>query len=638
MESSTEEIEHLRKILAIEKNTDFTQFREMVRKLPLSERKLKGYSWYPLRVTKTGFAIGDKAYVILERSGSKEDPNQFRSGMQVTFFTQAAHVKNSERSGIIQFMTDMSMKVILNTPDLPDWINAGSLGIDLDFDERSYLEMEKALVQLQSAINNRSAELRDILLGYLPSDRAQDLEKIDVAVLNPAQNKAVNHILATRDISILHGPPGTGKTTTLVQGIREMAMRENEILVTAPSNTAVDLLTEKLAETGLNVVRIGNISRVDETILHHTLDYRLAHHPETRQIKKVRIEAIEARKQLEKLDGKFGAEVRDRKSELRREARDLQSWANRLENQLVTKILFEADVITCTLVGSANKVLEGMKFTTVFIDEAAQALEPATWIPILKADKVVLAGDPYQLPPTVKSMDAQKAGLNVTLIEKAIERLEDVQVLDTQYRMHVDIMGFSNEWFYGNKLKADQSVSLATLPGLDAQIVQFIDTAGCGFEEESKEDTQRKRSLYNSGEYFILREHWHRVKQQLLEGSRPSIAIISPYREQVNHIREQVISDTEWDDQALTINTIDGFQGLERDIIYISLVRSNPEGEIGFLKDYRRLNVALTRAKKRLVVIGDSATIGQDKFYASFIQYCESLDTYRSAWGFMAAQ
>ncbi|MEO7174307.1 MAG: AAA domain-containing protein, partial [Saprospiraceae bacterium] len=443
MESSTEEIEHLRRILAIEKNTDFTQFREMVRKLPLNERKLKGYSWYPLRVTKTGFAIGDKAYVILERSGSKEDPNQFRSGMQVTFFTQAAHVKNSERSGIIQFMTDMSMKVILNTPDLPDWINAGSLGIDLDFDERSYLEMEKALLQLQSAKNNRSAELRDILLGYLPSDRAQDLEEVDVAMLNPAQNKAVNHILATRDISILHGPPGTGKTTTLVQGIREMAMRENEILVSAPSNTAVDLLTEKLAETGLNVVRIGNISRVDETILHHTLDYRLAHHPETRQIKKVRIEAIEARKQLEKLDGKFGAEVRDRKSELRREARDLQSWANRLENQLVTKILFEADVITCTLVGSANKVLEGMRFTTVFIDEAAQALEPATWIPILKSDKVVLAGDPYQLPPTVKSIDAQRAGLNVTLIEKAIQRLVDVQVLDIQYRMHVDIMGFS---------------------------------------------------------------------------------------------------------------------------------------------------------------------------------------------------
>lgn len=317
-----------------------------------------------------------------------------------------------------------------------------------------------------------------------------------------------------------------------------------------------------------------------------------------------------------------------------KESNELSDWANQLEEVTIDNILASANVITCTLVGITNKVVSKLKFQTVFIDEAAQALEPATWIPILRAKRVIFSGDPLQLPPTVKCDKAMRKGFNVTMMERGIEFLPST-LLRTQYRMHETIMGFSNQQFYENKLIADHSVRHKNLPqnnGNDLPL-EFIDTAGCGFLEI---ENAEYKSRYNPDEYKILREHLYQLIENLPEGNHPSIGIISPYREQVIHIQQEVEIDSDLENCDLTINTIDGFQGQERDVIYISLVRSNDKGSVGFLADYRRMNVAMTRAKMKLVIVGDSATIGNHNFYKNFLDYCDSVGAYRTAWEFMS--
>ncbi len=304
-----------------------------------------------------------------------------------------------------------------------------------------------------------------------------------------------------------------------------------------------------------------------------------------------------------------------------------------LEDYVIEKILSEADVICCTLVSAMNRYIEKRKFHTVVIDEAAQAMEPATWIPICKAQKVILTGDPFQLPPTVKNMDAAKGGLSITLLEKCVARMPNVQLLNVQYRMHEQIMGFSNQEFYNNELEAAEFVAnwkLAMLEGGDDRPVEFIDTAGCGFDEKVNPETQ---SSYNPEEYFVLRKHLDHLLTLASPELRPSIAIISPYREQVRFIQEHIAGDFDhYPDDDITVDTIDSFQGQERDVVYISLVRSNEKGEIGFLKDTRRMNVAMTRAKKKLIIIGDSATLGSFAFYSHFLDYCEQHGAYATAW------
>jgi predicted DNA helicase len=396
----------------------------------------------------------------------------------------------------------------------------------------------------------------------------------------------------------------------------------------------VDVLTERLAESGLNVVRIGNISRVDESILSHTLDWQISNHPDSKHIKKVKIEAAELRRQAKRYKRSFGPEERRNRGQMFKEAGQLNAWARQLEERLLNHVLASAQVITCTLVGAANEVLQKRHFRTVLIDEAAQALEPACWIPILKASRVVLAGDPFQLPPTVKSRAAEKKGLNVTLIEKCLQRLEHTSLLKVQYRMNETIMGFSNQRFYDGALRAAEGVKEHRLPVADNHPLVFIDTAGCGFDEKLQ---VAYLSRFNPEEFLILREHLYALikAHREMELEPPEIAIISPYREQVKYMDTAISEDSELADQPLTINTIDGFQGQESDVVYISLVRSNAKGEIGFLKDYRRMNVAMTRARRQLIVIGDSATIGHDPFYTEFLEYCEKYGEYRTAWEFM---
>lgn len=626
-------LEHLRHLVAWEKEEEFEQHRQKILQLPLDERIEEGYSWYPVQVAKSGYTIGDRAYVIIERSG-EDRPDQFRAGKTVRLFTQQPKVKHPEKSGVIQYVTRNRMKVVLNSSDLPDWLGMGLVGVDLMFDERTYVEMDKALVKVMKAKGDRLAELRQILFGR-QAPRFDPIEHtVQIPSLNDSQNAAVNQVLAAQDAAVIHGPPGTGKTTTLVQVVRLLAERENTVLVTAPSNTAVDVLTERLAEAGLQVVRIGNISRVDESILSHTLEMQLSKHPESKHIKKVKIEAAELRRKAIRFKRSFGTEERRNRGQMFREAGQLNSWARQLEDRLLDHILSSAQVITCTLVGAANQVLDRRHFRTCVIDEAAQALEPACWIPLTKASRVILAGDPYQLPPTVKSQAAERGGLNITLIERCLKRFEHTSLLKVQYRMNDIIMGFSNQYFYDGALRAAASVQHHRLDIEDNCPLIFIDTAGCGFDEQLQ---PAYLSRFNPEEFLILREHLYALlsAHRQAELPLPSIALISPYREQVRYMEAAIAEDEALADAPITINTIDGFQGQERDVVYISLVRSNAKGEIGFLQDYRRMNVAMTRARRQLIVIGDSATIGNDPFYQQMLEYVEQQGDYRTAWVYM---
>ena len=648
-----EDIQQLRALLALEKKADLEFFKSVIQNKPLEQRRAEGFTWFPLSVVRTGYTYGDRAFVVVERGGDPEVPHQFRSGNVVQLFSKngGKHEK-SEKAGVLNYVNKNQMYVILNAKDLPDWLNDGNLGVDLLFDDRTYMEMERALDKVENAKGDRLADLRDVLLGKKKSantpsvyiqklasdvakstlDSTQLMADPALAMLNESQNRAVVDIVNCRDVAIIHGPPGTGKTTTLVAAVKKMSETENTILVTAPSNTAADLLTERLAAQNLTVVRVGNISRVDESIVKHTLEGQLSAHPESKNIKKIKIKAAELRRIARTYKRKFGYDEMSQRDRLKKEANEMSAWANDMEKKLIEQLLDAADVIICTLVASANSVLDGRKFRTVVIDEAAQALEPAAWIPILKASRVILAGDPFQLPPTVKSQEAKKGGFDRTLLEKCLIRLPSVNFLDVQYRMNATIMGFSNRWFYDGLLRAHPSVIDRQMPVLhDEKAIVFIDTAGCGFDEHVHPEN---KSRFNPDEFYIVREHLYAFLQ-LFPYEKPSIGLLSPYREQVVLMKNDLENDEILRGENLTVQTIDGFQGQERDVMYISLVRSNTKSEIGFLTDYRRMNVAMTRARMKLVVVGDSGTIGNDKFYKAFLEYVEAEGTYRSAWEFM---
>jgi superfamily I DNA and/or RNA helicase len=634
---SEEAIPYLRSLaewLHLEKKADLERFRQEVESKPLEERRQKGYSWYPVVARKTGYTYGDRAYVEIERTKGLELDHHFKSGKPVRLFSRQPEIKRPHYTGVVYWVHGDRMRIVLNSRDLPSWLEMGSMGVDLQFDETTYLEMEKALGRVIAARGDRLAEIRDTFAGLIPIHRSEKNARSG-AILNPSQEKAISGILSSSLISLVHGPPGTGKTTTLVQAIREMAQTEFNILVAAPSNTAADVLTERLATSGMAVVRIGNISRIDEAVVRHTLEVQLAEHPESKHIKKLKKQAAEKRRHASRHKRRFGQAERIQRRDLFREAAELQKWARQLEDRLIQLILDNAQAIVCTLVGASHPLLEKRKFRTVLIDEAAQALEPATWIPILKASRVVLAGDPLQLPPTLKSPEAAQKGLGTTLLERAIDSGLPSHLLDIQYRMHESIMGFSNLRFYRGKLKADEMVKTRTFSGLPHAPVLFIDTVGCGFEEKRSSKT---RSVGNTGEILILEEHFLKFKKIISPEEAGLIALISPYREQVEKLEETLGNSPNWEGWNWNVQTIDGFQGQEADMVYISLVRSNRKGELGFLKDYRRMNVALTRARKLLVVIGDSGTLGRDPFYLDFLEYVDKNGTYQTAWEYLQDQ
>ncbi|UKJ06067.1 AAA domain-containing protein [Solitalea lacus] len=635
--TAAEELKHLRKVLKIEKEEDLQQYRKFVVESEISERVRNGSSWYPVKITQTGYGRGEQVFVELERTSAKEKDHQLQSGKRASLFCNVNNQAAKQRiEGVIGTALKDRLRIYLNADELPEWINDGKIGVDLLFDETSYKEMDDTLRLVADAQNNRLAELRELLLGHVPARFSGDHPIPSFGNLNQSQNESIGNMLNAVDVAIVHGPPGTGKTTTFIEAINLIAKNEKQVLVTAPSNTAVDLLCERLSEKGLNVVRIGHPARVGEHLADLVIDNKITQHEYFGDIKNLRKKAEEFRSMAFKYKRNFGKEESKQRQLLFNEARSLKQEALKLEDYIVSDILSQANVIACTLVGANNPLLRERTFKTVFIDEAAQALEPACWIPLMKAERVIMAGDHHQLPPTVKSYEAGKQGLNVTLFEKVISRQKVDTLLKVQYRMNQSIMEFSNQQFYNGKLAACESVATRTLGINDETPFLFIDTAGCGFDEK----TENGRSACNPEEGNLLLNYLNDFLQQLSIVDERAwenlkrVGVISPYKAQVGYLAEQSMN---FDNLTLlkdkiSFNTVDGFQGQECDLIAISLVRSNGKNEIGFLADTRRMNVALTRAKKKLLVIGDSATLSSHSFYADFLTYVQANNAYQSAW------
>lgn len=641
MKKEVEELIRLQAMLKTEREEDLRLYNEQFTRCGVTERRKNGLTWYPVVIINTEVGLGEYLILEIERTSHHNEPHQFSGNKTAALFSNNSDYDGAQINGIIKLVSGNRMKLALNVDDLPDWVEEGKLGVNLLFDENSYREMEIALHKVINAENSRLAELRSILLGEEKPKFDKPDEKILIPTLNASQNEAVRNILAAKDLAIVHGPPGTGKTTTLVQAIRYTLRHEKQVLVCSPSNTAVDLLTEKLVREGINVLRLGNPARISEEVVNNTLDAKVTSHENYKDLKHYRKMADEYRNMAQKYKRNFGKAEREQRQMLFAEARSINKEADALEEYILSEQFEKAEVIACTPVISAGRHLRDKQFKTVFIDEAAQALEPMSWIPITRADRVVFAGDHFQLPPTVKSKKAETEGLKKSLFEKCIERQPQTAVmLKVQYRMNELIMTFSNHKFYNDELKADISVRDHVLSydadhNLLNRPVDFIDTAGCGFGEVLNPESL---SLANPEEANLLFRYLAMILEQYkaagLAGKRISVGIISPYKEQVELLQDRLPEQEALKEFLpwISVKTIDGFQGQERDIICISLVRSNDNGEIGFLNDTRRMNVALTRAKRKLIVIGDSATLAYHPFYKDFLDYIEKINAYHTAW------
>jgi len=623
-------------LLKIEKDEDLNAYRRLTESSSVTDRRTNGLAWYPIAIRSTEMSRGDYLTVELERTTHQDLSHQFRFGSSIALFSN--HDPGKDRiEGTVTHLSGSKLKITLRTDELPDWSRDGKLGIDLLFDNNSYDEMQQALKDATVRADNPvQGDLVAILTGQTKPGFSDKKLNYTIPLLNAVQQLAVDKIISANDLAIVHGPPGTGKTTTLVQAIKAMIKQDHrQILVVAPSNTAVDLLSEKLAEEGLNVLRIGNPARVSNRLLALTLDSKIADHEQMKVVRALKKQASEYKNMAHKYKRNFGRAEQEQRKALFNEAHKIMKEVGNTEQYMIDQVVAKAQVITATLVGANHHTIRNLNFHTVVIDEAGQALEPACWIPILKAQKVVLAGDHCQLPPTIKSQEAARKGLSTTLLEKCVALYpESVVLLEEQYRMHNMIMGYPSRIFYNNQLKAYAGVADKVLFTADRPL-SFIDTAGCAFDEK-----QEGTSISNPEEAVFLLKH---LIQYILElsahysaGEFPSIGIISPYQQQIRYLKELIQNAPELEvyKDSITVNTIDSFQGQERDIVYLSLTRSNSERTIGFLADIRRMNVAMTRAKQKLVVIGDSVTLSRLPFYADFITYAERHNAWRSAWEF----
>lgn len=621
-------------LLNEEQQYDKMQHEALLLQSSLNERRMQGVTWFPIQITDSELGRGDYLSVSLKKTNHLDVDHRFRFGMPVSLFSN--HDPKADRiDGVISSVNKEIMRISFRIDELPDWSRRGKLGVDLLFDEHSYREMANALRQAKelAADPGRGKLIRKLIGGeaLCTEEKESFFEHPD---LNVCQNKAVQLVLDTTDIALLHGPPGTGKTTTLIKAIATLLKSNNrQILVVAPSNTAVDLLTERLDAAGIVVTRIGNPVKVSEHLQELTLDSKIDRHGANKDIKSLQKQVRTYTDMAQKYKRNFGKAEREQRKALFDEAYRIRKDVDKIQDFIVTDILDRSQVITATLVGANQDVIRSRSYETVVIDEAGQALEPACWIPILKANKLVLAGDHCQLSPTVKSNNGMDNKLSHTLFEKLVNLYpQAVSLLDTQYRMNEQIMNYPSSALYGGMLKADRSVAHWTIAN-DSEPIVYIDTAGAGFEE-----TENDGAICNLGEARFLKSHLKTAIASWRQSSSieqwPSVGIIAPYRKQVSILREMLEQDEELQPYAafIKVQTIDSFQGQEKDIIYISLTRSNTEQQIGFLSDVRRMNVAMTRAKKKLVVIGDSATIGIHSFYQHFIAYAESLGHYHSVW------
>lgn len=625
------------RLLELERQYDQKQHEGLLLQSSLQERKSLGVTWFPIVIQAHELGRGDYLTVTIQRTNDVEVGHRFRFGMPVALFSN--HAPQEDRlSGLIAFVSREVMRISFRVDELPDWCRRGKLGVDLLFDENTYKEMRQALIQAQGRCREeRHGGLVRQLIGEETSSsigQSPTLPEYMDPRLNESQCLAVRHMLSSVPLSIIHGPPGTGKTTTLIHGIRALLAQDSrQLLLVAPSNTAVDLLTERLDAIGVSVVRIGNAVRVSEHLQQLTLDAQLDHHPANKEVKALEKQSRAYADMAHKYKRNFGKAERDQRKALLQEARKIRKEIDQIQDYIVEEVLAKAQVITATLVGANHHTLGDRRYHTVIIDEAAQALEPACWIPILKAQKLILAGDHQQLPPTVKSSTYSSEGLYHTLFEKLVARYPTaVSLLDVQYRMNDVIMKYPSQVLYGGRLQSDRLVCDWTLKG-DEQPLAFIDTAGAGYEELVED-----KAISNPEEATFVLQHFRQYYTDLVsqyeDGALPNVGIVTPYRAQSLLLRKLI----EGDDvlmpylNRIVVNTIDSFQGQEKDIIYISLTRSNADQQIGFLADIRRMNVAMTRAKTKLIVVGDSSTIGQHSFYKEFLAYIDTVNAYHSVW------
>ena len=681
-----------RTLLQLEYYTEKEAFRKLTEQMGMQRKVKRGDAWFPLRVGKSFYNSLNQTAIEVFRTSDQDIEHNFEFGRPVMFFMVKKMGKNENQGNTaLQLSENANQKVqssnlkvqsikyfsftgtvsyvdgdrmVITVPDSAPLLDLQQstepIGVQLSFDETSYKLMFEALDRVMKAKNNRLAYLRDLFYSHQKAGRFS-FEPMKFPWLNPTQERAVNEVLWAKDVAIVHGPPGTGKTTTLVEAINETLMRESQVLVCAQSNMAVDWISEKLVDRGINVLRIGNPTRVNDKMLGFTYERRFESHPDYPQLWAIRKAIRELRKNRKK-----GSENYHQKMDR------LKSRAAEIEIRINSELFGEARVIACTLVGSAHRLLEGMKFGTLFIDEAAQALEAACWIPMKRASRVILAGDHCQLPPTVKSIAALRAGLGKTLMERIAEnKPEVVTLLKIQYRMNDEIMRFSSDWFYGGKVESAPQIKYRSVLDYDHPIT-WIDTsneenqitieggdapedsasaassesASSSESTSSSESAANQNSDLNFKEQFVgesfgrinkaeaeltlltLAEYFTKIGKQRVLSESIDVGIISPYRAQVQYLKK-LIKKYEFFKpyrRLISVNTVDGFQGQERDVILISLVRSNDEGQIGFLKDLRRMNVAMTRARMKLIILGNKDTMTKHPFYKKLWEYVEAIN------------
>ena len=674
-----------RTLLQLEYYTEKEAFRKLTEQMGMQRKVKRGDAWFPLQVGKSFYNSLNQTAIEVFRTSDQDIEHNFEFGRPVMFFMVKKMGKNENQgstalqqsenpSNANHKVQNSNLKVqsikyfsftgtvsyvdgdrmVITVPDSAPLLelqqSTEPIGVQLSFDETSYKLMFEALDRVMKAKNNRLAYLRDLFYSHQKAGRFS-FEPMKFPWLNPTQERAVNEVLWAKDVAIVHGPPGTGKTTTLVEAINETLMRESQVLVCAQSNMAVDWISEKLVDRGINVLRIGNPTRVNDKMLGFTYERRFESHADYPQLWAIRKAIRELRKNRKK-----GSENYHQKMDR------LKSRAAEIELRINAELFGEARVIACTLVGSAHHLLEGMKFGTLFIDEAAQALEAACWIPMRRASRVILAGDHCQLPPTVKSIAALRAGLGKTLMERIAEnKPEVVTLLKIQYRMNDEIMRFSSDWFYGGKVESAPQIKYRSVLDYDHPIT-WIDTSNEENQitiegEDSPEDSastsssasaSNQNSDLNFKEQFVgesfgrinkaeaeltlltLAEYFTKISKRRVLEERIDVGIISPYRAQVQYLKK-LIKKYEFFKpyrRLISVNTVDGFQGQERDVILISLVRSNDEGQIGFLKDLRRMNVAMTRARMKLIILGNKETMTKHPFYKKLWEYVKAINNY----------
>lgn len=641
-----------RTLLQLEYYTEKEAFRKLTEQMGMQRKVKRGDAWFPLQVGKSFYNSLNQTAIEVFRTSDQDIEHNFEFGRPVMFFRSegSEELKYFSFTGTVSYVDGDRMVVTVpdSAPLLELQQSTDPIGVQLSFDETSYKLMFEALDRVMKAKNNRLAYLRDLFYSHQKAGRFS-FEPMKFPWLNPTQERAVNEVLWAKDVAIVHGPPGTGKTTTLVEAINETLMRESQVLVCAQSNMAVDWISEKLVDRGINVLRIGNPTRVNDKMLGFTYERLFESHADYPQLWAIRKAIRELRKNRKK-----GSENYHQKMDR------LKSRAAEIELRINAELFGEARVIACTLVGSAHHLLEGMKFGTLFIDEAAQALEAACWIPMKRASRVILAGDHCQLPPTVKSIAALRAGLGKTLMERIAEnKPEVVTLLKIQYRMNDEIMRFSSDWFYGGKVESAPQIKYRSVLDYDHPIT-WIDTSNEENQitiegEDAPEDSAstassvsaaNQNSDLNFKEQFVgesfgrinkaeaeltlltLAEYFTKIGKQRVLEERIDVGIISPYRAQVQYLKK-LIKKYEFFKpyrRLISVNTVDGFQGQERDVILISLVRSNDEGQIGFLKDLRRMNVAMTRARMKLIILGNKDTMTKHPFYKKLWEYVEAIN------------